>query len=321
MTLQLKKYSPESNYLKVLLYGDSGTWKTVFWARAKNSLILCVENWLGWINKAFEKMWLWEPDFQLCEINKFDQLREAYELLVNWTWKFDTVVIDSISKMDNFLQAEIRGKREMMTQQEWWIFWKRMQWLIDAFMKLPMNIIIIAEEDSERDTDSVIKIYPKVSGQTWKRLSYNFDIVWHTYKMINEENKIEYKINVEYDPLAITKCRWWFITNDTPCDFNEWIKLSRSGNSEINQKAEKQEVKEYTVNDFNTLFKKTMLWEDYELNAKKIYDQLIELKWKELISKAESLKLDIDQAPVDYIDAWAKEEFKWFIDMIVRACK
>lgn len=311
MTLQLKDFVPEESYLKVLLYGDSWTWKTVFWAKAKNSLILCVENWLAWIDKVIKDL-----SFKMCEINSFNQLREAYELLANWTWKFDTIVIDSISKMDNFLQAEIRWRKETMTQQERWIFGRRMQWLIDAFMKLPCNIIIIAEEDSEKDSDSTIKIYPKVSGQTWKRLSYNFDIVWHTYKVLNDKNEVEFKINVEYDPLAVTKCRWWFITNNTPNDFNEWLKLSKWSIAWVKKTTSNAQT--FNWNNFETLFKKFEFNESVKDNVKATYDALEDLKWNELKTKWESIKLDIDNAPEWYFDDDTKSKYKDFIDFIIQ---
>ena len=215
-----KTYSPKTHNIKALIFGDSWTWKTTFWWTAKNAVFLSAE-W-GLLS-------LWK-DVSMYDIKSLNDLKIALldlkESIKDWTCPFDTVVIDSITEINDIVRSSIEAELDWgnMTFKERWELSKIMQWILRWFRDLPLHVLFIAHEKAEKDDDRLIKYKPSLNWKAADSICYYMDIVWYT-QIVKTEDWVDYNLVVEPKTYAPTKCRWWFITDKTPADFEIWKQI------------------------------------------------------------------------------------------------
>lgn len=215
-----KTYSPSTHKIKALIFGDSWTGKTTFWGTAENAVFLSAEWWL---------LSLWK-DVSMYDIKSLADLKDALidlkTSITNWTCPFDTVIIDSISEINDIVRSSIESELDWksMTFKEWWELSKIMQWILRWFRDLPLHVLFIAHEKAEKDDDRLIKFKPSLNWKAADTICYYMDIVWYT-QVIKTDDWIAYSLVVEPKRYAPTKCRWWLINDKTPSDFEIWKKI------------------------------------------------------------------------------------------------
>ncbi len=215
-----KTYSPENHKIKALVFGDSWTWKTTFWWTAKNAVFLSAEWWL---------LSLW-GDVPMYEIKSLQDLKDALSDLKgeikSWNCPFDTVIIDSITEINDIVRVSI--ERELgdskMTFKERGELSSIMQWILRAFRDLPLHVLFIAHEKAEKDDDRLVKYKPSLNWKAADSICYYMDIVWYT-SIDKTEDWIKFSLVVEPKPYAPTKCRGWYITDKTEANFETWKKI------------------------------------------------------------------------------------------------
>ena len=236
-----KTYSPSTHNIKALIFGDSGTGKTTFWWTAKNAVFLSAEGWL---------LSLWK-DVSMYDIKSLSDLKDALMdlklAIKDWTCPFDTVVIDSITEINDIVRSSIEAELDggSMTFKERWELSKIMQWILRGFRDLPLHVLFIAHEKAEKDDDRLIKFKPSLNWKAADSICYYMDIVWYS-QIIKTDDGIDYSLVVEPKTYAPTKCRWWFITDKTPADFEVWKKIiewdKSSKNSEVDSPVKKEVI-------------------------------------------------------------------------------
>lgn len=208
--MEIKIYSPTSHKIKALIYGDSGTWKTSFWATAPNVIFASAE--AGMLSLGNKKI-------PYVEIKSLKDLQDLYLYLAKWGHKFETVVIDSISEINDLIKTELEAKRGRPLQiQDWGEIAKQIENILRKFRGLDMHVIMIAQEQVERDDQKITKYVPSLNWKTATKIAYFMDIVGH----IEITATWEHIINTVPSPKYLTKDRTWRLGNNIAPDFNLW---------------------------------------------------------------------------------------------------
>ena len=266
--MKIKKYTPTTHKIKSLIYGKSWTWKTTFGATAKNVLFASAENGL---------LSVWDKNVSYVDIKTKKDFKDLQAYLKKGWHGFETLVIDSITEIADIIKNSIEESTwKKMQMQDWGTLKKELEDIIMNVKNLDMNVIIIAQEDTKFDDTKVHQIWPAVLWSASVKLTYTMDIVGY----IGIDKDWERKIITSPNERLFTKDRTWKIWNDTPVDFEEWIKKVK----DIKIK-EQEEVIEDTQVVTEEQFKKYV---DDLNNASEREDALVvfkELNAKELTSE------------------------------------
>lgn len=213
--MEIKKFSPVDHKVKAVIYGASWCWKTVFGWTAPNPIFASAE---GGLLSIADK----QPAF--VEIKTLNDLKSLLQYLKTEKHEFETVVIDSISEINDIIKMDIEKKNgRPMAIQDRWTLSKEIKSIFRWFRDLPMHILFIAQESSEKDEDVVVKVVPSLNWKAASEIAYFMDIVWYIYIEKSGERKIITNSNTK----LLTKDRTWTIWNDTPCDFSTWIERAK----------------------------------------------------------------------------------------------
>lgn len=208
--LQIKKYRPTSHKIKALVYWGTWSWKTSFGWTAPKVIFASAEAGL---------LSLWGKDISYAEIKSVQDLRELLKYL-QWDHDFETVVLDSITEINDIIKAEIERKKwKPMQLQDWWVLAKDIEKILRAFRGLDMNVIMIAQEKIIEDDGKIDKRVPDLNGKSADKIAYFMDIVGHM-EILWDWTHI---INVSPDPRLVTKDRTRMLWTDTVPDFKKWL--------------------------------------------------------------------------------------------------
>ena len=210
--MQIKTFKPTSHFLKVLIYGAAGSGKTVFTGTAPKAIFASAES--GLLSIADKS-----PSF--VEVKTVKDLTDLYSFLSTQEHPYETVVIDSITEINEIIKLEIEKRvGRSMQLQDWGELSKKIRELFRKFRDLPMNVILVAQEHYMTDEDRIKKIVPSLNGKAATEIAYFMDIVGY----INVENDGTRWMETNTNKKLLTKDRSRLIGNDAPLDFSEWQK-------------------------------------------------------------------------------------------------
>ena len=248
--MEIKKFKPTSHKIKALIYWASWSWKTTFWSTANNVIYASAEAWLLSVGNK-------EIDY--AEIKSLKDLRDLLLYLKNQKHNYETVVIDSISEINDIIKAELESTRWRALQlQDWAVVAKQIEWILREFRWLDMHVLFIAQEQEINDEGRISKIVPSLNWKSATKIAYFMDIVWHMEVLWTWEHVIETLSN----PKLLSKYRTGLIWNTTWADFQVWV--SKLAEIEI---WEEKQVLEYNG-----------LWDEQTKNFQKIYNKLRKVK-------------------------------------------
>lgn len=301
--MEIKTYAPENHYLKCLIYGAPGTWKTTFAGSADDVLIGSAEAGLLGLKSGINYV----------EIKTFKDLQEIYKYLADWGHPYKTFALDSISEINDIIINELSAGKGQMYQNDRWVLGKRMVDMLRKFRDLPMNIIFVSHETTVNDDERVVKYVPMLSGKTTMKIPGFFDVVWRIY--LNEKG--EHKMRVEPRHDLVTKTRGMYITNETPLSFPEWLNAFKK------IKVEKQTIVKdiESVQDHIKLAKEAGLSEDLYVRAEKTYNKLAWENIDDLDLQAGKIKSEVEKAPDNLFTEEEKIAYYKYIDLVCNHIK
>jgi hypothetical protein len=68
-----------------------------------------------------------------------------------------------------------------MQLQDWGTLGKEIKTILREFRDLPMHVIFIAQEISEKNEDKIQKILPSLNGKSATDIAYYMDVVGYAY--------------------------------------------------------------------------------------------------------------------------------------------
>jgi len=141
-----------ANFLKMVIYGASGTGKTVFGSTAPKPIFLDAE--AGLLSIAEKKI-------DSIKIEKFSDIQDAFMFLKAGGHGYETVIIDSLTEiqkksMDTILEKDSKVKDDKPQIHHWGMNIEQIMRLCRNFRDLPMNVIFIALEAQEKNEETGI---------------------------------------------------------------------------------------------------------------------------------------------------------------------
>ena len=290
--IEIKTFSPKSHKIKCLIYGASWTWKTTFWGSAENVIFASSEDWL--LSIADKKI-------PFAKIGTLEQLQQLRDFLKNEEHTFETLVIDSITDINERIKKSIEKKTwKSMEQKMWAELSDKIKWILFDIKEIDMNIIIIAQEKLEKDEEKIQKIIPSLNGKLATEICYFMDIVWYIYIDKEWERKLITSPSEKY----LSKDRTKVIGNDTELNFQKWIELR-------NKIQDDEEEILYTImtETEKLMVKRLVQFEEYKTDLEgckdidnlrvvfeKIDKTLISAKqYKEIWTLKDNIKLNLDK--------------------------
>lgn len=210
--MEIKKFAVTDHKIKAVVYGSSGTGKTSFGGTAKKAIFASAE---GGLLAIADK----QPNY--VEIKSLNDLREMLVYLKTQKHDYETVIIDSITEINEIIKADIEKKTgKAMEIKDWGTLAKNIKEILRGFRDLPMHVLFIAQEATEKDGDVVTKVVPSLNGKAATEIAYFMDIVGYLYI---EKGTGARKLITLPNSMYLTKDRSKVIGNDTPADFAAWV--------------------------------------------------------------------------------------------------
>lgn len=229
--IQIKQYTPTTTKIKALIYGASGVGKTSFAGTAENVLFASAE---GGLLSIADKL----PNY--VEIKSLQDLKDLYKYLLSTKHNFETLVIDSITEINEVIKLDIERKNgRPMQLQDWGTLSKEIKGILRNFRDLAetpktgapvqykaINVLFIAQEtvEAQEEGGTISKIVPSLNGKASTEIAYFMDIVGYLTIDKNGTRKVITNSNTR----LLTKDRTGLIGNDTEVSFQAWINLVKN---------------------------------------------------------------------------------------------
>lgn len=198
--LAIKSVVEEAEFFNTMIYGESGTGKTTLAGSAievpemRPVIFLDIEGGTISLRDKY-------PEVEKVRIDSWDDLVDVYTELKNSSVnRYKTVVLDSVSELEEFGMEEIMGRAVKKAQAEGeerdpdlpqigehGKSSQRMRKVIRRFRDLPMNTIFTALERVDVDKKGRRTIKPRLSPKLASQVSGFLDVVLYMYKKEIEE--------------------------------------------------------------------------------------------------------------------------------------
>lgn len=192
--LPVRKVIDQPPYINMMIYGNSGTGKTVLAGSAdmvpdlRKVLILDVEGGTYSLrNSPYSNV-------DVIRITKWNEIELIYNQLYTGAHEYNTVIIDSLTElqkvsMEGILNDVNNGMyltSEIPQIQEWNINIEQVRKVVRRFRDLPLNTIFTALVNSEKNqTKGYITNKPMLSGKVKDEVAAFLDIVaFYTVKEV-----------------------------------------------------------------------------------------------------------------------------------------
>lgn len=184
-TLDIEKLSERPKYAKMLVYGESGTGKTVFSSSAPRPIL--------WLESEGGTNSIADPEgIDIVRVTGLDTYREALLYLKSPEGaKYKTVVLDSFTETQAGILKEIMksvadtdtSRDEFTPQfQDYQRLVGVMREIVRGFRDLPMHVVVTAltREDKDELTGKV-KVSPRLSPAIASEIPGFMDVVGYMY--------------------------------------------------------------------------------------------------------------------------------------------
>ena len=178
--------------VKAMVYGQAGMGKTTFALSAPKPLLLDFDGGVKRVNNAhlddsigIVQIQSWQDVVQLLS-----QEKEALQ-------EFDTIVVDTIGKMMDFIISYRCAGRQPRVQ-DWGTINNDFKWFVSSLSLLNKHIIFVAHRDSRKEGDDTVFI-PALREKNYNSIVTELDLLG--YLEMRNENGVQ-KRTITFDPTS-----------------------------------------------------------------------------------------------------------------------
>lgn len=196
--LDVKSPAEVIQHLNILIYGDPGAGKTHLSATAQDDartspvLFIDVEGGTTTIRRR--------KDIDVRRIGSIAELIEIHKILVDENdGYYKTVIIDSLTELQKLdmrdIMREVVQRRpdldpDVPSMREWGKSAEHIRRIVRGFRDLPLNTIMTALSNVERDENGVVTFYPSLPGKLKMEVPGFMDIVGYLSAQIENDEAI-----------------------------------------------------------------------------------------------------------------------------------
>lgn len=170
----MSEQQDEKLYISMLLYGEGGSGKSIFASTFPNALILDADNG----HNAYKKHEKFKNHKYVHGRNVLVALKKAVSQLEKGTNQFDTIVIDSLTNLEQWAKMDIRGlddinwgdviyspdKVKRGNRHSWGSVSGSSIAILLKLKDYPINVVVITQTIDAED-DGIMRKMPELTGQ------------------------------------------------------------------------------------------------------------------------------------------------------------
>lgn len=219
-----KNSTSNSQFIKILVYGQAGVGKTYLCTTLPNPFILSAEAGLVGLS---------DVDIPYWDIKSITDLNQAFTDLKRGKNQYRTIVLDSLSEIAEISLAAEKVKNKD-GRQAYMVMQEQVTNIIRAFRELPYNIYMTARIEKAQDEMGRMLYSPAMPGQKIAgTLPYYMDEVLALTSIRDEEGKLVRKLQCQPDGLWLAKDRSGKLDAYEPADLGAIINKISGGEAAI----------------------------------------------------------------------------------------
>jgi hypothetical protein len=199
--LPVRTVHERSPFLNIMIYGASGTGKTILTGSAdavpEMRPVLFVD-----IEGGTESLRATYPDVETVRVTTWKEMQAVYNVLHSGKHDYRTVVLDSLTEIQKFnmynIMTELYAAKgdsgkvdpDVPSMREWGKNLEQIRRFVRAFRDLQMHTLFTALERQDKDERTgLVTIRPSLSGKMAEEVAAFLDIVMYYYVKEVKENE------------------------------------------------------------------------------------------------------------------------------------
>ena len=177
--------------VKMMVYGQAGMGKTTLALSAPKPLLLDFDNGVKRVNNAHL------ADVGIVQINNWQEVVTLLTTEAADLQPFETIVVDTIGKMMDFIITHRCGGRQPRVQ-DWGTINSDFKWFVNALSSLGKHIIFVAHRDTRKEGDDTVFV-PALREKSYNSIVTELDLLG--YLEMKNENGVQ-KRSITFDPTS-----------------------------------------------------------------------------------------------------------------------
>lgn len=178
--------------VKMMVYGQAGMGKSTFALSAPKPLLLDFDNGVKRVNTAHLN-----DSVGIVQINNWQDIMNLLNYNKNDLAEFDTIVVDTIGKMIDYIIAyRCNGRNPQI--QDWGTINNDFKWFTSSLSSLSKNIVFVAHRDTRKEGDSTVYV-PALREKNYNSIVTDLDLLG--YLEMRSENGQQIR-TITFDPTS-----------------------------------------------------------------------------------------------------------------------
>ena len=177
--------------VKMMVYGQAGMGKTTLALSAPSPLLLDFDNGVKRVNNAHL------AEVGIVQITNWQEVMTLLTTEAGELAPFETIVVDTIGKMMDFIIAYRCGGRNPRVQ-DWGVINSDFKWFVNALSGLNKHIIFVAHRDTRKEGDDTVFV-PALREKSYNSIVTELDLLG--YLEMKNENGV-HKRSITFDPTS-----------------------------------------------------------------------------------------------------------------------
>lgn len=177
--------------VKMMVYGQAGMGKTTLALSSPSPLLLDFDNGVKRVNNSHLS------DVGIVQITNWQEVVTLLTTEKNDIEPFETIVVDTVGKMMDFIIAYRCGGRNPKVQ-DWGAINSDFKWFVATLSGLGKHIIFVAHRDNRKEGDDTVFV-PALREKSYNSIVTELDLLG--YLEMRNENGVQ-KRSITFDPTS-----------------------------------------------------------------------------------------------------------------------